>query len=89
MGIVKEIVMSHYYRFYPPSLIFDLALTTPLPEGECRIVVDLLKHEFDKYGTYLAFLNYYINKPYDLIEGDFEREVEKLKILKQIYWMTA
>jgi hypothetical protein len=82
MRVVKEIVVSRYYRFYPPILVFDLALTTPTPDGECKIVADILLSEFEKYGAYLAFLHYLFNAPYDIIEGDFNKNVETLKILR-------
>jgi hypothetical protein len=87
LRMVKEIVIRHYYRFYPPSLIYDYALNIPLPEDECKIVAKLLESEFDEYGTYLAFLNYYINTPYDAFLSD---GIEKLRILIMRYkWRKA
>lgn len=82
LGEVKEIVMSRFHRFYPPILVFDLALRDQY--GECRIVTEILASELEMYGAYLGFLKYYFNAPYDIIEGDFEGNIKLLKALKDV-----
>ena len=80
LGGVKEIVMPHFHRFYPPILVFDLALRDQY--GECRTVAEILASELEMHGAYLGFLKYYFNAPHDTIEGDFERNIKLLKALK-------
>jgi hypothetical protein len=94
----KEMSEPRYTRFYPPSLVSDVpvsysAVTEVCGNGadiriavrELEAISKLLKHEYNSASTYLGFLEYYINLPWDVIEERFHLDVQALRNLLNIY----
>jgi hypothetical protein len=89
MLAMKEVVLSNYYRFYPPIFVHDLNLSLPITENmECdfntlakdlKAIAFIYGTELEDYGPYLGYLKYYVNAPFDIF--DDEKNVETLKIL--------
>jgi hypothetical protein len=98
---VKRMSEPRYTRFYlaqhmshPP--VFQSKVAEVCGDGadirtatrELEAVERLLGYEYDSAYTYFAFLEYYINAPWDVLDDDgnrFHRSVQALKNLLAIY----
>jgi hypothetical protein len=98
---VKRMSEPRYTRFYlvqhishPP--VFQSKVAEVCGDGadirtatrELEAVERLLAYEYDSAYTYLAFLEYFINVPWDVFEGSekkFREDVQTLKRLLAIY----
>jgi hypothetical protein len=100
-GEVKRMSEPRYTRFYLAQPMFHLPVSQSKVAEVCgngagirtavkelEAVERLLEHEYDSAYTYLAFLEYYVNVPWDVFdESDkrFREEVQMLKRLLTIY----
>jgi hypothetical protein len=98
---VKEMSEPRYYRFYLVQSVFDLPVSYSMVAEVCGNGVDvktavreleaverLMRAEYDSARTYLAFLEYYINAPWDVFDGSdkrFREEVQMLRNLLAVY----
>ena len=98
---VKEMSEPRYYRFYLVQFVFHIPVSQSKVAEVCgssfnvssitkelEAIERLLKYEYDSASTYLTFLEYYINLPWDAFdESDkrFREEVQMLRNLLQVY----
>jgi hypothetical protein len=97
---VKEMSEPRYYRFYltqfifyPPvsqSKVVEVCGNTDIKATvkELEAIAKILRYEYETARTYLTFLEYYINLPWDVFdesEKKFRENVQMLKNLLAIY----
>jgi hypothetical protein len=98
---VKETSEHRYYRFYLVQSVFDVPVGYSMVAEVCgngadvktavrelEAVERLLRAEYDSAHTYLLFLEYYVNAPWDVFDGSdkkFREEVQTLRRLLAIY----
>jgi ribonuclease BN (tRNA processing enzyme) len=94
----KEVSEPRYVRFYPPSLVSDIPVSHSVVAEVCgdgadiktvvkelEAISKLLRSEYGFASTYLGFLEYYINLPWDVIDERFHLNVQMLRNLLNIY----